>query len=227
MKHGVSYKFIMKYIFMFFNIWLACFSTLTIPLISYCQKTDYKTRFRTYATTGVGISIPNDEFKSVSYDGFVTFTGLEWQSRKFHWYRVLYGVSIYGYDYKSTESGFLVHQKGSRTLLNIAFDAGLKRNISKNAVYVFTGIGLARFGTSEMTVDTTTNVIKNVPSNKFHAVLRGGIGLERQVSTRLNIYLEANYKLLIEKTLIDNIELSLVNILIGIRTPLSSSKGKK
>jgi hypothetical protein len=209
---------------MYFKPLSICFLASFVCYTGHSQTSDSTTRSKVYATTGFGISIPNANFKTASKDGFATFTGFEWQPKKQIWYRFIYALNIYGYDYQYTDNGFKILNKGNRNLLNLAIDAGIRKRFNNKAVYGFMGAGAGHLASPNIIMDTLNKTIENSPQKKLHFIIRTGIGFEQNVSKKITVFVEANYNHLFGKTVVNKIDLSLFNAFIGLKTPIKRIK---
>jgi opacity protein-like surface antigen len=173
-----------------------------------------------FATTGLGVSIPNTSFKQVSKNGFKTFTGAEFQLMNHYWTRVSYEISLYGYNNTKTENGYTFKSEGTRTLLGGFLDMGYRQEIKTFAIYGYGGVGILWLNSTNTSIDNTRQVITTSPVKKTHLSLRVGGGIELEVRPRFIPFIEYQYGALLERTKVDNRKLNFSNIFFGFKARL-------
>ena len=173
-----------------------------------------------FATTGVGRSYLNPSFKSISNNGFKTYTGVELQWINHYWARISYEISLYGFNNNIIQDGFKVKTKGTRTFLAGFIDIGYRKELDDFALYGFGGFGVGSLNAPNTTVNAITKEVNSDPLKKVHLALRTGLGIELEVKPKFIPFIEFQYSGLPGKTKVDNRELACSNILIGFKARL-------
>lgn len=174
-----------------------------------------------FATTGLGVSSLNKALRQISDEGIKTYTGIELQWKNHYMVRLSYEIGIYKFDNTKYQNGFKVVNKGNRTLWAAFADIGYRQYLKKWSVYGFGGFGAGQFISPNTTVEIINQEVKTVILKKTHTILRAGAGLEVAIRPKFMPYLELQYGGLLQKTKINNRELTFSNLIIGFKANLN------
>jgi hypothetical protein len=173
-----------------------------------------------FATTGIGLSIPNTSFKQISKNGYKTYTGIEFQLVNQYWVRLSYELNLYGFENVNIQNGFKINSNGNRTFLGGFIDVGYRQEFHDFAVYGYGGFGVGGLNSPNTTINPVNLEVNSEPLKKIHTVLRTGIGVEIELRPRLIPFIEYQYGSLLEKTKLNGRNLSFSNIIIGFKARL-------
>lgn len=174
------------------------------------------------ATTSLGVSFPQKGFANYSNNGFRTMTGLEYQPASGGlMLRMAYELTLYPFDNQRSENGYLITNKGSRSLLGGYIDVGYRQAFGKSALYLFAGAGGLVLVYPQTALNDQAKTIRTETRSKLFAAFHGGVGFEMPFAVfGFRPYLEGQYFGLGEKTPIYNTRLTGYNIGIGFKTAI-------
>ncbi|SFW75106.1 outer membrane beta-barrel protein [Chitinophaga sancti] len=180
---------------------------------------DEQNKFEYYFNSAFGYYLPINHSKFLADRGAANAFSFQLNYRSNYFARLYFDMSTVGYHKDNMRIGNV-----SATLdyklnaNNVGLDLGYTFPIRKFSPFAYGGTGISFMDVPGIKNGSQPNEITFGTKNQSFLQLRGGLGVDYEISYFFIIYLEGQYSSTLFKTVLDDRPLQGINLLIGFKT---------